>query len=160
MSDLAPFRRLFAYDAWASHRIAEAVGELPAEEARAAAVRLFAHLIASQHVWLRRLRGRSLDGLAIWPDDTLADAREAAERAQQGWAGYLSALAPEALDAPVTYQNSKGMVFQSTPREVMTHVVNHGTHHRGQIMLLLRQAGATPPPADYIVFCRLAQPAA
>ena len=156
MLDPAPFHRLFAYDAWATRRIAEAVAELNDEEARAAAVRLLAHMIASQHVWLRRLRGDSLYGLATWPDDSLAEARAAATRAQQGWAGYLDDLAPQALDAPVTYQNSKGTVFRSTPREVMTHVVNHGTHHRGQIMLLLRQAGVTPPPADYIVFCRLA----
>ena len=36
------------------------------------------------------------------------------------------------------------------------HVVNHATYHRGQIVTMLRQLGATPPkPMDLIAFYRL-----
>jgi uncharacterized damage-inducible protein DinB len=35
---------------------------------------------------------------------------------------------------------------------VLMHVMNHGTHHRAQIMTQLREFGVDPIPQDYIFF--------
>ena len=59
-----------------------------------------------------------------------------------------------ALDAPVAYTNSSGTAFETPLRDILTHVVNHGTHHRAQIALVLREAGIAPPATDYIYFVR------
>jgi len=34
--------------------------------------------------------------------------------------------------------------------DLMTHVVNHATYHRGQLTTMLRQVGATPPATDFV----------
>jgi uncharacterized damage-inducible protein DinB len=38
--------------------------------------------------------------------------------------------------------------------EIVLHVVNHGTHHRGQAAGFLRSLGHTPPKLDLIFYYR------
>ena len=49
------------------------------------------------------------------------------------------------LVSVVVYRNSRGERFERSLHDVLDHVANHGTHHRGQIVLLLRQAGSQLP---------------
>ena len=50
-----------------------------------------------------------------------------------------------------------GDPFLDNLTDILTHLVNHSTYHRGQITQLLRRPGMTPPGTDYILFAR--QPA-
>lgn len=52
------------------------------------------------------------------------------------------------------YANSEGTPFETPLRDILTHVANHGTHHRAQIVLVLREAKIAPPPTDYIFYVR------
>jgi uncharacterized damage-inducible protein DinB len=54
----------------------------------------------------------------------------------------------------VEYQNFAGQKFSSLLSDIITHVVNHGTYHRGQIARIIRESGVQPPSTDYIVFAR------
>ena len=38
--------------------------------------------------------------------------------------------------------------------QIVLHVVNHGSYHRGQLATMLRQAGVTPPATDLMLFYR------
>jgi uncharacterized damage-inducible protein DinB len=58
------------------------------------------------------------------------------------------------LDRVVDYKSLKGDPFKNTVREIVMHVVNHATIHRGQVMGMLRQMGVAPPPTDLIFFYR------
>jgi uncharacterized damage-inducible protein DinB len=49
------------------------------------------------------------------------------------------------------YKNTKGEKCVNTYIEVVLELISHGAHHRGQIELLLRQAGLEPPiSTDFI----------
>ncbi len=66
-------------------------------------------------------------------------------------------MTPEELefDKIVPYQNSKGVNYTNNLSDIITHVINHGTHHRAQIGQLLKQAGIEKlPMTDYIAFVR------
>ncbi|WAH36567.1 DinB family protein [Alicyclobacillus dauci] len=54
----------------------------------------------------------------------------------------------------VEYHNSKGEVFQTLLQDIITHLVNHGTYHLGNITAMLRQQGYTGVSVDYITFVR------
>ncbi|WP_251921332.1 DinB family protein [Salinibacter ruber] len=70
------------------------------------------------------------------------------------WQSMLEERSGDALDQPVAYTNSTGARFETPLRDRCRHVVNHGTHHRAQIALVLREADGAPPPTDYIFFVR------
>jgi len=54
----------------------------------------------------------------------------------------------------VAYKNIKGEPFQSPVWQIVLHIVNHASYHRGQITTMLRQLGHTPVPTDLIAFYR------
>jgi uncharacterized damage-inducible protein DinB len=61
----------------------------------------------------------------------------------------------DALGREIVYTNQTGKSFRNTPRDILTHLGMHSHYHRGQIAILVRQAGATPAVTDFIAFCRL-----
>ncbi len=67
------------------------------------------------------------------------------------WAGSLTA---EEWPEPFTFLNSKGVKSTLPTWQIVLHVVNHGSYHRGQVATLLRQSGFTPPGTDLIMFYR------
>ena len=60
------------------------------------------------------------------------------------------------LTDSITYQNTKGVSFTNTVRDILFHISNHYSHHRGQIIAKLKQAGIAPIVSDYIIHRRTA----
>jgi len=54
----------------------------------------------------------------------------------------------------INYKNSIGNVFENTIQEIFFHFINHSTYHRGQIAMLMKQAGLEPINTDYIFYKR------
>jgi uncharacterized damage-inducible protein DinB len=144
-------RTLFAHLAWAD---AEALAALKAaDEPPARAVRLYAHVAAAEHVWLSRLRGRA-PRVAVWPELDLEQAAALAAENAGDLAAYVDTLSADDLPREIVYRNSAGDEFRSAIGDVLMHVCLHGSYHRGQVAMLLRDAGAEPRPTDYIAFTR------
>ena len=51
-------------------------------------------------------------------------------------------------------RTTKGEPYSHPLSEMMLHLVNHGTYHRGQVTAMLRQLGAKPLATDLILFYR------
>jgi uncharacterized damage-inducible protein DinB len=118
------------------------------------AVELFSHLLRAQDLWFERVEGTDHANVALWVDEALAACAERAEASARRWRTVLDERAAHDLDQPIAYTNSKGTSFETPLRDLLSHVVNHGTHHRAQIALVLREADIVPPPTDYIFFVR------
>lgn len=54
----------------------------------------------------------------------------------------------------ITYQNSKGKNFSNSVRDILFHIANHYTHHRGQIISEFRKNNIEPLVTDYIFYKR------
>jgi uncharacterized damage-inducible protein DinB len=67
---------------------------------------------------------------------------------------FLGSLDDGDATRPVSYRLFNGDPDTRPLGELMRHVVNHATYHRGQIVTMLRQLGKTPPSTDYIRFLR------
>ena len=148
----AHLRDQFHYTRWANDQIIEAMEEwddpLPDRT-----LLLLSHLLRAQDVWLGRIQGEP-NLPAIWAEDTLQECRTRAEQSAEAWLDFLQECSEEAFDKTISYQNSKGHPFENELRELCGHVVNHSTHHRAQIAMLLREAGGEPPATDYIFYAR------
>lgn len=153
------FLFLFRYDAWANAAVAAALQTarrdgVPLDKAD----RLFAHLTQASDVWYGRVACTEAAGLPIWPNapadlDPEAGAARGA-RVAKAWRAFLAAASDADLQRPVAYANSRGDRFTTPLAEIAAHVVNHGSHHRGQIAALLRGAGYAPPALDLIAYTR------
>ncbi len=143
-------QRLYQHMLWADAQILECLRSTP--EPRS--LRLFAHLLAAEQVWLARLREQDSSALPIWPELPLAECAALAEQNRAEYALYLDRLPEAALASTVTYRNSKGVELTTSVLDILTHVALHGSYHRGQIASAVRASGTEPVNTDFITFVR------
>src|SRR5205823_14524444 len=93
-------------------------------------VQLMAHLLAAQQIWLKRCQKLPSPGGALWPDRKAVTFHKLITNNHQSWINFLNQLNEADFESSITYQNSKGETFTNTLSDIMTHVINHGTHHR------------------------------
>ncbi|MGH9651594.1 MAG: DinB family protein, partial [Terriglobales bacterium] len=111
------------------------------------------HLLGAEWVWLQCFHGRSPSSVPGLDETNTVDAlRGRWQDVEREMRAYLAALQPEALGAPLTYRNLKGETWTYPLWQCLVHLVNHGTYHRGQVTMALRQLGATPPGIDFLVY--------
>jgi uncharacterized damage-inducible protein DinB len=68
------------------------------------------------------------------------------------WINYLNTLTDADLEKAITYQNFQGNEFTMRVVDIITHVINHGTHTRAQAGVHLRLAGAEQLPVTDFAF--------
>lgn len=159
---LDEIRRLYEYTDWANERLLAALGTLSEEQYTRQVVSSFpsiratlGHIAGSEWVWLQRWTGSHPTAQPGWSVD--APLRQIAENVRATASGrrkYLEQLQERDLDGTLTYRNLKGQEFANRLGDMLFHVVNHSSSHRGQLITMIRQVGATPPSLDLIVFHR------
>lgn len=142
---------LFEYGGWAQGLVIEALRAPGAEDGRC--VQLLAHIVAAEEIWLGRLTGAG-SGRVVWPERSLAECARTAAASHAAWMTYLREAGEEDLKVSRAYTTTDGTPLENSVKEIVTHVVNHGTHHRAQIVSRLRELGETPPATDYIFYVR------
>src|SRR5205085_6518900 len=65
---------------------------------------------------------------------------------------FVEGVSEAALAQALAYVNTHGETWRYPLWQMMQHVVNHSSYHRGQVATLLRQLGAEPTPTDLLVF--------
>jgi uncharacterized damage-inducible protein DinB len=71
------------------------------------------------------------------------------------WETWVKNASLAALDHVFLYQNSRKEQFKQPIYQMLLHVFNHGTYHRGQLVNMLRQTGIEKiPQTDFIVWSR------
>lgn len=144
-------RKLIDHLRWADARLLDSLRNT--DEPPAKALELYAHIIGAEHVWLARLEGRVAD-VAVWPVLDVDGCAALAKQTAESLAAFVALSTDETLQRTVHYRNSAGVEFDSTVEDILLHVAMHGQYHRGQVNLLLRDAGLQPAPVDYIAFVR------
>lgn len=143
---------MFEHLHWANERLLEALQKIEGEKQEA--LRFFSHILFVEKVWLTRLQGLDSPPITLWDDVEIKDCAELVEQNNKSMTTYMKTLTNDDLDHIITYQNSKGIEFQNTVREILTHVALHGHYHRGQINLWLCTEGHKPENVDFITFVR------
>ncbi len=114
------------------------------------------HLVFGDQAWLYRLTGdeavkpiansiaESVTAISEWP--VLKATRRALDETLIEWTGRL---APADLVGDLTwYSGAMGREITRPKWELVTHMFNHQTHHRGQVHCLLTQFGQKPDDTD------------
>lgn len=149
---VSPMLRSFDHIDWANHLINKALQDCNGSVEQP--LRLLAHILAAEKVWLARINGEEAAAISIWPEYTLEQCELEREQNKIGYQALLSQLKDAEFTKVISYQNSKGIAFNTTISDILTHVSLHGSYHRGQIAALLRQAGEAPVNTDYIAYIR------
>jgi uncharacterized damage-inducible protein DinB len=112
-----------------------------------------AHMVAGEWLWLERWRGRSPHALIPTGDFPAIEAVVNRWNAvEHEFREYIANLDEEALARPLTYINFQGEEWSYPLWEMISHLLNHQSYHRGQVATQLRMLGVQPPHVDFLVW--------
>jgi uncharacterized damage-inducible protein DinB len=141
-------QQLLKYNDEANRRFIDAV--LAARSANDRAGVILSHILNAHHIWNSRIGGTSPTGdpRELRPPETWPALNA------ENYRRSLELLASEDIERVVDYRDTKGNAHCNRIRDIVLHVVNHSTYHRGQLALLLGQEAKQPPSTDYIFHVR------
>jgi uncharacterized damage-inducible protein DinB len=93
-------------------------------------------------------------GFEFWPAASLAECEAMAQENARSYTELVTGLTDDQLDSIATYKNSKGVEYETTYRDILTHVMMHSAYHRGQVAMAVRAEGCEPACTDYIAYVR------
>ena len=112
------------------------------------------HCLFADGIWFHRIQ--QLPFTRPNPEDfsSVHDLKAVWETISERW---LDLIRQSGLEQKVAYTALDGQNFENSFEEITRHVVNHGTYHRGQIMMMLRLLGHQAVATDWIAFSRLSR---
>ncbi len=147
------------YSSWASRRLLDSVLALT-EEQRYRDLNVpnrdiagtLRHVMWADMIWLSRITDTEMPPKSEAPAHESMGAEWPA--LMQRWEEWAALLTDADLGRVVSYKAMNGTPYSTVLHQIVMHVVNHGTLHRGQVMAMLRQLGAAPPATDLIFYYR------
>ena len=169
MLDAEFFRTLFRYNGWANGLVLSKASEVPDTDYYATAPGLsfgslhatLAHTLVAEIVWLARFQHDL-------PPEALKDARQLAANEvptlaalKSLWAAedtkqerFFATLRDEDVDALLAYQTQAGEPYKQPLRELLLHLLTHGTQFRAEAAVRMTALGRSPGDFDLIVWLR------
>ena len=155
-------RTLFEYNSWANHCTLDSCAAITTEQFTRDQSSSFksirdtlAHTCDAEWLWLERFHGRSHTGMppaTNYPDLTALRARW--EDIERDLNDFVASLSDSDLARVYEFKTTQGVPQTQPAWQMLQHLANHGTYHRGQIATMLRQLGAKAQGTDMIIFYR------
>jgi len=160
MIDPAYVRRMARYNRWQNENLYGVADARSDEERRRERGAFFgsihktlSHLLWGDQIWMSRFSNVPKpnagipESVSLYPDwDGLKRERASFDETMIGWADKLDA---SSLAGDLTWYSGALKRDLTRPKwQLVTHLFNHQTHHRGQVHCMLTQAGGKPHSTD------------
>lgn len=144
-----------AYNIWASQRIFEVIVALPEEKQIAEVPSSFnslfktvLHMLDAENIWWQRMKMN--ERITVPSENFTGNTKELSDTLllqSKSWEDWVSNASDLSLEHVFQYYNNKKEHFKMPVYQMIHHVFNHSTYHRGQLVNMLRQLGVEKVPA-------------
>ena len=151
------------YNGWANQKIMEAILALPEEKQYQevpssfnSLYRTVLHMWDAESIWWQRMK---LQERVTRPSENfrgnMLDVVNGLMQQNRQWEEWVINATDLAIEHVFQYQTDIKEHFKQPIYQMILHVFNHGTYHRGQLINMLRQLGVEKlPKTDFIVWSR------
>lgn len=145
---------MFGYNLFASNLIIQAMETAGSPDIT---LKLMGHLLAAEQAWLERCKLLPPSMPNTWPENvTIEQCKKQVSERYEAWVTFLNEIEEEDLNKIIPYHSFTGDYFENQVGDIVTQVLNHGTHTRAQIGQQLKLAGVkTLPVTDYSYYLRV-----
>lgn len=147
------FISLYEYNRWANGLMLEAAAALTLDQlfyehghSWGSVHGVLVHMMSAEWIWLRRWQGESPNTVlnpVDFPD--LQALRLRWNKIESELSAFVTSQTEESLQRPVAYTNTRGQPYTLPLWQLMAHLVNHGTHHRGELAAMFALLEASHP---------------
>lgn len=155
--------QLAAYNIWANQKLLDVIVALPAEKQNQELASSFKslyitvlHMLNAESVWWQRMKLQERINLPMetFKGSMLELSNELLQQNRQ-WQEWVNNATDPMLEHVFQYYTAKSEMYKQPVCQMILHVFNHGTYHRGQLVNMLRQLGIEKiPQTDFIVWSR------
>lgn len=138
------FKELFVYNNHYNTKLAQSI-IVNQNAASTKTIKLFSHILNAHQIWNSRIVGET-STFGVWDIHDPADFDSLIETNHINSKSILDTFS---LRDQIQYSKDKG---QKKIHDVLFHIINHSTYHRGQIATNFRKNGLEPIATDYIFF--------
>ncbi|MBP1082208.1 putative damage-inducible protein DinB/putative intracellular protease/amidase [Bacillus capparidis] len=155
----------YDYHVWANRKVFKHLNELPRDIYTQEIQSVFpsisdaaAHIYLVDNVWLFVLSGHSFDETVrmrdLWIEETKGVSLEEMEKLYENLTERFQEFFHQAgdMETIASYSHPRYGTLKASHSELVQHVVNHGTYHRGNITAMLRQLGHPGVPTDFAFY--------
>jgi len=146
------FTSHFEFDHWANQKFINFLSQNTIKNDKVFSV--LGHVSSAQILWLKRIIELEIEGYPLWKIYSYDELSIMNEKSYNAWKEFIEDHNNDDFPEIISYKNTKGQSYDTPLNEIIHHVLYHGTYHRGQLAMLIRQEGFTPPYTDYIAFIR------
>lgn len=142
-------QQLFDYNFYCNKKLIEQCSSM--EKIPEKSLKLFSHVLNAHHIWNQRIL-LSTPEFGVWEQHEVAKWGDIHYDNQR--TSFEIITNTDDFSKRVQYETSEGRTFANELKDILYHIVNHSTHHRGQILMDFRESGIEPLPLDYIFYKR------
>ncbi len=143
------FNQLFDYNFYCNKKLIEQCTTM--EKVPEKCIKLFSHVLNAHHIWNNRIAGKPSE-YGVWQEHAVESWGDIHYENQRTTFELITNA--DDFGRRIDYENSEGRVFANELKDILFHIINHSTHHRGQILMDYRSNGIEPEPLDYIFYKR------
>jgi len=143
------FNQLFDYNFFCNKKFIEECKKI--EKMPEKSISLFSHILNAHHIWNARLLGKQ-PTYEIWQKQPMQDWSDIHYENQRNTFEIITNT--DNFEQRIDYENSEGRLFTNTVKDILFHLINHSTYHRGQIAMDMRNHKLEPLHLDYIFYKR------
>ncbi|MGE7763025.1 DinB family protein [Peribacillus sp. NPDC097895] len=159
-------KKMFDYHVWANTQVFQHVKQLPdgvygdTMKSVFSSIRdVLVHLYATDITWLEIMKGSTIQDTFRKVEQRREEVRGISitglescyDELYKEYDNFL-ALEPD-LERTIVAEHPKMGACEFVLADLIHHVVNHGTYHRGNVSAMLHQQGERGVPTDYVFFC-------
>ncbi|CAG0931063.1 MAG: hypothetical protein EFKGCFLK_00303 [Rhodocyclaceae bacterium] len=113
------------------------------------------HILVVSQLWRLRLQGESpiVDYKRLHHPDWRA-LKTALRQEMRGLQHWLETKPEAFFESEIAFRSSEGKARRNWVRDVLTHMMGHMVHHRGQVSAAATRLGTPAPEMDYIFYKR------
>jgi uncharacterized damage-inducible protein DinB len=149
-----------SYSVWATTRLAETLQPVDekilhteVKSSFSSIAKTLLHMWDAETIWLKRMQGVSPTS---WPSQNFSGTNEdifqGVINSSKQLLNFIESKEADFPQSKISYRNLKGELFEDIVEDLLFHVVNHGSYHRGQVTTLLHELGVNKIQSMDIIF--------
>ena len=143
------FNQLFDYNFYCNKKLIEraiTLDNLPEKS-----IKLFSHILNAHHIWNKRILKEATE-YEVWQIHKVATWQDVHYENQR--ATFEIIRNTDDFNERIDFKTTEGRSFADDLKDILFHIVNHSTQHRGQILADFRANDIQPLKLDYIHYKR------
>ena len=160
---LQDIQTMYEYNYWANKRMLSVIEPLPPDQfvkdigvSHGGIRGTLVHIMGGEEIWVKRWKGEQAISMAkadMFPTfESVLNRWEMVEMEVMGFCHMLKT--DDDILKIISYKDMKGNSYSQQLYQLMQHLINHSTYHRGQVVSMLRQIDVKPIGTDMVVFFR------